>query len=146
MVTIQDKLTRMKRAGQQQADFLRRRVRDLRNDLFGAKCANAELTRQNVKLTSSLSEEKKRNKRLNCALQQEKEKHKHLQDHTAALLYAGDDFCVTPQTPPPNVNDNSECYGTPKKNKDVAKLLRTPPPKSKKKVCFIVLLCVVLFL
>ena len=145
MVTIQEKLTRMKRAGRQQTDFLRRRVRDLRNDLFGATCANAELTRQNVKLTSSLSEEKKRNKRLNCALHQEIEKHKHLQDHTAALLYAGDDFCVTPQTPPPNVNDNSGCYGTPKKNKDVAKL-RTPPPKSKKKVRFIVVLCVVLFL
>ena len=145
MDTIQDKLTRMKRAARQQTDFLRRRVRDLRNDLFGATCANAELTKQNVKLTSSLSEEKKRNKRLNCALQQEKEKHKHLQDHTVALLYAGDDFCVTPRTPPPNVNDNSGCYGTPKKNKDVAKL-RTPPPKSKKKVCFIVVLCVVLFL
>lgn len=145
MATIQDKLTRMKRAGRKQTDFLRRRVRDLRNDLFGATCANANLTRQNVKLTSSLLEEKKRNKLLNCALQQEKQKHKHLQDHTAALLYAGDDFCVTPRTPPPNVNDNSVCYGTPKKNKDVAKL-RTPPPKSKKKVRFIVVLCVMLFL
>ena len=83
MVTTQDKLTRMKKAMQQQRDFIRRRLRNMRNDLFGLKVTNAELNKEltkskalNVKLNLSLLKEKQKNKLITCVLQQEKRKHK----------------------------------------------------------------------
>ena len=147
---------------QQQRDFIRRRLRNMRNDLFGLKVTNAELNKEltkskalNVKLNLSLLKEKQKNKLITCALQQEKRKHKHLQDHTAALLYAGDDFCTSyddpPRTPPPSVSETVVRYVTPAQKKKFNQLPTEPPNSGEKlstpkKRVRLILVFVVIFL